>query len=201
LNGLASVLLRRGDVEGPRLCDAEALALHAASNHEAGRAAVLGNFAELEFGQGNPEQALACSSEALAIDLRGKDAVNQAIGYNNLAAYRICLGKLDEAKSDASEALRLARDSQSAIQVAISSQHLALIGALNHNAERATRLLGFVDKAYREEGGEREPTEAWAYRKLLASLHDQLGEDEIAVLLAEGEAWSEDHAAAEAMRL
>src|SRR2546428_11474298 len=59
LNGLASVLLRRGDVDGPRRCYAEALVHHAASNHETGRANVLGNFAEFEFNQGNPEQALA----------------------------------------------------------------------------------------------------------------------------------------------
>jgi hypothetical protein len=46
-------------------------------------------------------------------------------------------------------------------------------------------LVGYVDLQYRELGNEREPTERWGYEKLIAALHEQLSEAEIAKLAAE----------------
>jgi tetratricopeptide (TPR) repeat protein len=201
LNGLASALFVRGDVEGPRRCYAEALALHTAAKNEAGCAAVLGNLAELEFAEGNVEQALVHGLDALALDLKGTNEAIKAVGYVNVSAYRIYLGKLDEAKSDALESLRRARDAQGDMQIAIAMQNLALISALSHNPDRAAKLLGYVDRAYNESGTEREPTEAWTYRKLFASLLDQLPKDDVANLMAEGCAWSDDRAIDEAFAL
>jgi hypothetical protein len=57
-----------------------------------------------------------------------------------------------------------------------------------------------VDAQYTALGLQREPTEQWGYDKLITALRETLSADEIAQLAAEGAAWSEDQAVAEALR-
>jgi hypothetical protein len=140
-------------------------------------------------------------AESLAIDLRGTVAESKAVSYNNLCAYRIRLGALDQARSDAREGLSLAREAQSTMHAGIALQHLSLIGALTGNVERAARLIGYVDKVYREEGAQREPTEAWGHAELMKTLHERIPEAELAGLVARGASWPEDRAAEEALEL
>lgn len=59
----------------------------------------------------------------------------------------------------------------------------------------------YVDVQYRELGYECEPTEKWGYEKLIATLHEQLSNDEIEKLAAEGAAWSEDRVVEEALQV
>jgi predicted ATPase/class 3 adenylate cyclase len=200
-NALAYVLGQRGDVDGARFYYKEALAAHMTLSDDGGLAVALRNLAEFEFAQGDVTGAVASGSEALAIELRGKNSLHQTWCYANLAAYHVALHQLEAARSHARQALLLAQQMQREFLIAIGIQHLALIGASTDDFFRAARLLGYANKGYREEGGERELTERWSYSKLMERLREQLNEDELEVLLDEGAAWSEDQAIEEALKV
>jgi predicted ATPase/class 3 adenylate cyclase/Tfp pilus assembly protein PilF len=199
LNLQASIAWVRGDVRAARELYAQALAAFKALRDKSGTALVLGNLAELEFADGHPEQALRAASEALEIAVRGKNPTRIAIDLTNTAAYRIALGDLTGARDSAREGLRFARQTRYELSIAIALQHLALLAGLGGDARRAAQLLGSVDAQYTALGTRREPTEQWGYDKLMAALRDALGAEEIAQLAADGAAWSEDQAVAEAM--
>jgi hypothetical protein len=159
------------------------------------------DMAELEFADGHAEQALRAVNEALEIHVRGKNATYTAIDCTNSAAYRIALGDLSAARESAREGLRVAGQVRSEQVIAWAMQHLALLAALGGDARRAVQLLGYVDAQYIALGMQREPTEQWGYDKLMAALREQLSEDEIAELAAEGAAWSQDQAVEEALKV
>jgi predicted ATPase len=200
-NALAYVLGQRGDVDGARHYYKDALAAHATLGDDGGRAVALRNLAEFEFAQGNVVGAVAHGSEALAIEVRGKNVLHQTWCYANLAAYHVALDQLDGARSNARQALLLAQQMQREFLIAIAIQHLALIGALTDDSYRAARLLGYANKGYRDEGGEREPTEKWSYFKLMERLRGQLKSDELEALLDEGAKLSEEEAVEEALKV
>lgn len=200
-NALAYVLGQRGDVDGARYHYKEALAAHTALGDDGGRAVALRNLAEFEFAQGDVSGAVTDGSEALAIELRGKNISHQTWCYANLAAYHVALDQLEGARSNARQALLLAQQMQRELLIAIAIQHLALIGALTDDTHRAARLLGYANKGYREEGGEREPTEKWSYVKLMQRLHEQLKKDELEALIDEGTKMSQEEAIDEALKL
>jgi predicted ATPase/class 3 adenylate cyclase len=182
------------DIVAARELFGQALASFKALGDEGGTAIVLANLAEMEFADGRVEQALRLTTEALEILARGKNVTNLAIGYNNTAAYRIALGDVDGADKAAREGLRWARQAQSALHIAMTLQQLALLGALRRQAHNAARLIGYVDRQYKELGSERESTEQMGYKKLMAALQEQLSDREMEMLAAEGAAWSEDQA-------
>lgn len=62
-------------------------------------------------------------------------------------------------------------------------------------------MLGYVDAQYTALGMQRERTERWCYDKLMSALREELSEDEIATLAAEGSQWSEDRAAEEGLKV
>ena len=124
---------------------------------------MLGNLAELEFGDGQVEQALRLAGEALEIRSRGKNASDLAVSYLNIAAYRIALGDVDGARETAREGLRWARQAQDALCIAALLQHIALLLALRGEMNDAARLIGYVNVQFKELGNERETTEKWGY--------------------------------------
>ncbi|HEY1681462.1 MAG TPA: adenylate/guanylate cyclase domain-containing protein [Candidatus Tumulicola sp.] len=195
LNMQAIIHWARGDVVAAREEYTKALAAYTAlGGDEAGAAVVLGNLAELEFGDGQVEQAVRLAEEALGIQSRGKNASTLADSYLNLAAYRIALGDMDGARETARTGLHWARQTQYALGIAIALQHIALLLALRGEVSDAARLIGYVNLQYKELGSEREATETWSYEKLIAALHEPLSEAAIDKLAAEGATWSEDRA-------
>jgi hypothetical protein len=156
---------------------------------------------ELEFADGRPEQALRAANEALEIYARGKDTTSIAIGHNNSAAYRIALADLTGARTSAREGLRVARQAQHDLQIAIALQHFAVLAGIGGDTRRGMQLLGYVDAQFAELGMQREFTEQWGNDKLMEALREALSADEIAILGAEGAAWSEDRAVEEALKV
>jgi|HubBroStandDraft_4_1064222.scaffolds.fasta_scaffold00016_2 tetratricopeptide (TPR) repeat protein len=197
----ANIARIRGDVRVARELYAPTLAAFKALGNEDGAAVVLSNLAELEFADGHPEPALQAASEALEIYARGKNAANIATSHTNSAAYRIALGDLSAARDSAREGLRVARQARHEQVIATALQHLVLLAGLGGDARRAAQLLGQVDAQYTALGTQREATEQWGYDKLMATLREQLSEDEIAQLAADGAAWSEDRAVEEALKV
>jgi len=198
---LGFIASERGDSSAARQMHAQALAAFKALGDETGTAQVLANLAELEFADGHPKEALRLVSEALQITLRGHNARHIAMFYSNSAAYRIALGDVTGARESALDGLGFARHAQSELNTAIGLQHLAVLAVLAGDAERAARLLGYVDTQYALHGYEREGTEQWSCDKLMAGLREALLKDEIAKLTTEGAQWSEDRAVEEALKV
>jgi len=190
-----------GDTQAARPGLQEAIAAFRALGDKKALAEVLLALGENDFQEGDERLALRHASESMAILSKGRHTTSLAMVQNNAAAYSVALGALDEAHDLACESLRAARDIQDLLQSATALQHIATIAGIRGEAKTAARLKGFVDAAFRALGCEREYTERWGNDKLMSSLHEQLSEAAIGELMAEGAAWSEDHAVEEALKL
>jgi tetratricopeptide (TPR) repeat protein len=200
LNLLACVQVSRGNRVAARDLYGQALAACKSLRNEAGASLVLGNLAELEFGDGHVEQALLLAREAQELYPGGKSSSSRG-PQQNIAAYRIALGDIDGAREATREALRWARQAQHAMITVIALQQVALLLALHAEVQDAARLIGYVNVQFKELGYEREPNEKWVNERLMAVLHEHLTDPEIEKLAAEGAAWSEDRAAEEALKV
>ena len=197
----ASIEMSRGHLDAARELYTQALASWKSTGDELGIASVLGSMAEMEFAAGDPAQALRWTNEALELGSLGKNLSFAANWRVNSAAYCIALGDVAGARESGRAGLRLAQQARSELFLATSLQHLALVSALDGDTHRAARLLGYVDTKYRELGLTREITEQWGHDKLVATLRETLGDDEVKNLAAEGSAWLEDHAIEEALNV
>ncbi|HKU69032.1 MAG TPA: adenylate/guanylate cyclase domain-containing protein [Candidatus Baltobacteraceae bacterium] len=207
LGSLATARQIAGDVAGARDCSALAIAAARTAGAERLAALVALNLAETEFVGGDAARALQLADEAVHAyrTLRGTRAVGVVLG--NMAAYLVALQRYDEARTAAHQALTAVRDTQHAVMLAFTLQHLAAIAALRADAgdgrlddlRRAARTIGYVDACLAALEALREQTERREYDAMLPVLRDALGTDELAKLMAEGGAWSEDQAVAEAM--
>ncbi len=199
LQGLAVAHMFSGDMAGARVLYAEALTICKALGAERAVAQVALNLAETEFYAGDASAALRLANEAL-VALRALNATRSVANVLcNMAAYLLALDRYDEARARAREALALSRDVQLDVMLAVALQHLAAVAGLRSDSTRAARLLGYVDARLNALEALREYTQQQEYDTIRAALREALGEDEITHLMAEGSAWSEDQACAEAM--
>jgi predicted ATPase/DNA-binding CsgD family transcriptional regulator len=182
----------RHDYATGRQCYTRAIAAFKELGDDLATADVLGNLGELEFADGHPQDALRAVTASLKITTAGKEMANLAIDHNNRAAYLIAVGHLDDARRSAREALRWAKRERNAWNIAVALQHLALIAALDGRWECGALVLGYVNARYKALALEREPTEQWAYERLMAALGDGLTDGEITRLDLEGSALAED---------
>ncbi len=150
------------------------------------------------------------AGEALVAFRVRNDTQTIALILGNMAAYRVTLQRYGEARTHAQEALTLGRD-LSEVHLVFTLQHLAAVEAFRPgegvapavlqapDRTRAARLLGYVDARLTALEALRDYTEQREYDKMLVVLADALGEEQLAMLMDEGHAWSEDQAVAEAL--
>ncbi len=207
-NQIAACFRMQADIEGNRgdhalgrELYARALRAYRSSGEQFGQAVVLVNLAELEYADAHPAQALCSVDDALEILLRGKNATVIATALGNRAAYRVALGDLDGARESARQSLRFAWQQQNEGRVAESIESVALVAATGDDAQRAARLLGYVDAQYGRSGQQRTITAKGIYDKLLAALREKLPDTEMEALVADGATWSEDQAVEEALKV
>ncbi|HKU66878.1 MAG TPA: hypothetical protein VJP85_03785 [Candidatus Baltobacteraceae bacterium] len=195
-----------GDFAGARERSAQALAAARTAGSERLEATVALNLAEVEFAGRDAARALQLADEAVHAfrTFRSRGPVANAL--SNMAAYLLALHRYDEARNTAREGVAAARDTQNAVILAFALQHLAAVAALRADAadgrlddRRAARILGYVDARLAALEAMREYTEQQEYDAMLPALRDALGADELAKIMAEGSAWSEDQAVTEAM--
>lgn len=151
-------------------------------------------LAELELRAGNAEEALRLSGEALARHRKHNERLHIVVDLSNAAAYLIALDRYDDACAHAREALELAVQEKNALWTAFALQHLATIAALQGDAGRAARLIGYVDARMAELQHEHEHTERREHERVITALRTQLSEDDLERFMAEGRAWSEEKA-------
>lgn len=157
--------------------------------------------AEFLFSEGDFEGALADVRHALAIFRERNADSGVYISVLNAAAYLIALGRLDEAWLSAREGLEASLRLESSMSAALAIGHLARLAAETGDPERATKLLGYADAAYRETGSTRAPTEQTGYDRTIELIRAILPEDRIRELMAEGAALDLSIIAAEAMAI
>jgi predicted ATPase len=208
LDGLATAREFASDVEGARTRYAQALTFAQSSGFECLAASIALNRGELEFRSGDATTALQLCGEALEIGRALRDARGIAISLINSAAYLIALRRYDEARTTVREGLTLARDLQREVSFVFALQHSAAITGLRPREDearadeepaRAALLLGYANARLVALDVKRQYTEQQEYDKLLPALRDALGDDELQKLMADGAAWSEDRAVAEAL--
>ena len=196
------------DLVAARSFYAEALEIFKAAGAERLAAAVASNLAEAEFRGGNAPQALLLAAEALASTDSARFTYRVAFLFCNMAAYLVAMGRYDEARSRAREALELGRGVHYDVAVAWALQHLAAVATLQScndlasvqaGRARAVRLLSYVDARLAALGALREYTEQQEYDRIVAALRGALGADELARLMGDGRAWTEDRAIGEAL--
>ncbi|MGA8098582.1 MAG: adenylate/guanylate cyclase domain-containing protein [Candidatus Cybelea sp.] len=210
LQSLAVARSHAGDLAGARPLFAEALAMFRSVGAERVCSHIAGNLAEAEFHEGNAAEALRLENEALATYRMFNHKLGAAISLCNTAAYLIALERYEDACISARDGLAAARDAQWEAGVVWGLQHLAATAALRpaDAAEHvpgdrlgAARLLGYVDARLDAIEASRQHTEQQEHDKMLPALRDALGGDQLAKLMAEGAAWSEDQAVAEALEI
>jgi ATP/maltotriose-dependent transcriptional regulator MalT len=165
-----------------------------------GEASAAGNLAECEHARGRTQRAIAIVREILPTDRSGTDRGMLATHLANIAGYLIAVDDLPEAAAAAREAvaLRAAQDPDHAY-IASSLEHIALIGALGGDLERAARLEAYADAALRRHGLEREHTETATHDRLTGLLRAGLSPEELRRSSAAGEALQPEAAIALAL--
>lgn len=147
------------------------------------------NLALLEFSRGGVERAIQLGREALDDSRRLLQDDRVPRSLHNLAAYLLAADRLGEARPLAQEALSLLRGPADAVHRLASLQMWSLIAALEGRYLEAARLIGWVDGAYEQAGGARNPWEQQSYERLLSLLRARLPASELAALAGEGAGW------------
>jgi hypothetical protein len=113
------------------------------------------------------------------------------LGLSNLASYLLSDGNTALARQAAGESLREARALGWPAAIVRASEHLALVAALEGEAELAARLLGFTETFYAKGSASREWTEQVTHQRLVAKLAKQLSPARLSQVMAEGAGWNE----------
>jgi predicted ATPase/transcriptional regulator with XRE-family HTH domain/tetratricopeptide (TPR) repeat protein len=143
-------------------------------------------LAELEFDAGDPQRALVLFEGCRSLFRSCQDSCSEAVATMCQAVCRLAVGEFAESFDAARQALLFFRRWHWLLQLAGVIQHLAALAALLGRVQSAARLRGYVDARFEAMGYEREPMERRSYEILLAALREQLTDDEIAALGAEG---------------
>jgi tetratricopeptide (TPR) repeat protein len=120
----------------------------------------------------------------------------------DLAGFRLVVADIDGAESAGKQSLSRARDNRREFNSSDprTTELLAAVAAVRGRPRDAALLMGFVDAPYRSKGIVRGPLERQIYGILLASLREQLAQDQIDALAAEGATLGAEAAAALAFR-
>ncbi|HEV2674774.1 MAG TPA: winged helix-turn-helix domain-containing protein [Aliidongia sp.] len=148
---------------------------------------------ELDFAAGRRQEAIKRARSARATWRRSSSASGLASISRNLAGYLVATGDVVSGREVAHDALKL---SLGTYDVGICFQHLALAAAIDRDAIRSARLAGYSDACLRTDGLTRERNEHSLWLDLCARLEQALSAAQLAELLAEGAALSEEEAMA-----
>ena len=195
---------KRGDIVTARERITEALAIYERLGARLNAAFALNDLGECEFCAGNTEAALQHAADAVEALRESNDLPLVATALDSMTAYLVALGRYDEVAQCARELLDLARDHRLDVLTAYALQHLAAIAALRSGDARtsAARIFGFVDARLKAMGAARlHNHEQFEYDRVLATLIDAMGADEVERLMAAGAAIGEELAIDEALSL
>jgi predicted ATPase len=199
-----------GDFTAARSYVAEAIAIYKAIGaHRTVAYVIADNLAEIELDAGNPELAFQSALDMLPILRTLDDATIVAGTLNTMSACRISLADYDGAEACARESLVISTELHSSAHIARSLQRLATVTALRAQSAhqpraepyaRAARLFGFVDACLAALGSPRDTLhDRQEYERAMAVLRNAMSSDQLANLMNEGAAMSQEQAIDEAL--
>jgi tetratricopeptide (TPR) repeat protein len=207
LSVMSIICSANGDFTAARSYVAEAIATYKAIGaHRTSAYCIADNLAEIELDAGNPELTFQSALDALRIQRPFNDPAIIAGTLNTMSACRISLADYDGAETYARESLAISNESHSVAYVARSLQRLATVAALRaHGAydprhAHAARLFGFVDACLAALGSPRDTLhDRREYDRAMAVLCNAMSSDQLAKLMNEGAAMSEEQVTDEAL--
>jgi predicted ATPase/DNA-binding XRE family transcriptional regulator len=200
----------QGDIIEARRHIGEAMQIYEALGLTTYLAYSLNDLGYCEFSASNVELALRHATEALAIARQCHDVNAQSAALNDKSIYLISLARHDEPSKCARGALRLALKSRLDVQITWALEHLAVTACLRPEVPTeqscrasaiAARILGFVDVRLAALASARYEWVQPQHDQALAALHDALGTDAVASLLAEGARMTENQAVEAALAI
>ena len=181
-----------GDVAGARTLIGRSMAVCRSVGDSRGVASAQIALAEMDFIAGDVANAI----DGIRRMLGGPDHNRRqaTLGLSNLASYLLSDGKLELARQAASESLREARALGWPAAIVRAGEHLALVAALEGEAELAARLLGYTEAFYAKGSASREWTEQVTHQRLVAELSRRLSPARVSAATQEGAGRSEQQA-------
>jgi hypothetical protein len=149
-------------------------------------------LAEMDFISGEVASAIAGIQRMLGGAEHNRRQAT--LGLSNLASYLLSDGNAALARQAAGESLREARALGWPAAIVRAGEHLALVAALEGEAELAARLLGFTEAFYAKGSASREWTEQVSHQRLVTELSMRLSPARLGEAMAEGAGWSEAQA-------
>lgn len=197
--GLTRLNRRRGDVEAAKDFADRMIEAHEVSQlpGDRNRWIILSEHGRSLYElEGRLDYAIDECREAL----RGTQATNDALGAIQieylLGALLLCSGAADEARAHARRVLEMSEEQLLSHGFAPALQLFGGIATYEARYDLASRLLGFADVNLRNRQEMLVDVDPdW----FLKPLRDQLGEQHLAELMAEGAAWSHERAIEEAL--
>lgn len=172
-------------VAGTAQCET-GLAMQRAAGNERGEFKSLLYMAEILHRNGCTEKAVMFATRAV-VKLR-QAGLKRELGYqsNNLATYHFKLGNNELARQFLLEASQcFPHDDQSWHWVLL--QNGAYSKGVAGDYQAAARLIGFLDKRFRDRGEPRQSTEEMQRSEILSLIDEALEPDELVGLMREGE--------------
>jgi predicted ATPase/DNA-binding XRE family transcriptional regulator len=164
----------------------------------------MADLARLAFKEGNPELAVQRVTDLVA--MLGESPWPRIVVWalDAMSGYLTALDRFDEAAKWARECLDLSREEQLDAWAAHALHMLAVLAVLRRQTDtyaKAARILGFVNSRLPALGSARDD-QLDAERDLaLTRLHEAMGAEAIANLIAEGSVLTEDEAVEEALAI
>jgi predicted ATPase/DNA-binding XRE family transcriptional regulator len=186
LGYLASLLQVKGEYAQARAMLADVLGIAKSIGDDRMMPTIAINLAETEFALGDAEGAAVRARENLSDPVLLKSSDMIATQEANLAVYLLALGRAEEARAMALASIEDAGGSF----VAVPLQHLAASLAISDPVS-ASRILGYVDQAFKATAFSRENTERFSYEYLTGALRAAVQADALAKYRGEGAAMSQ----------
>jgi predicted ATPase len=210
LHKIAENKAKRGDIAAARRYIAEAVAAYEELGDKSRVAAALMDLGAFEGWRNDFESSVSSTKQALAIARSSNDPLTVVICLNNLATNLVLLNRCDEAEECSRQALMLAREQQLTFWVVAALGAICSITALRvRDAAKgnalvkvrvAARILGFAN-AYFDRSGLKKHGPGEQHNRDIAALAEAIGADELARLMAEGAAMTEEQAFEVALHL
>jgi len=178
LNTRGLIAMQRDDIDSAAAAHAESLALARSVGAVYARLAATLNLAELEHQRGNTHRAIELAKEVAPEVAVRLEFYTMVTLLNNLAGYLVAVDDVSGARAAAVEAIgRLSRSDVASGLMAAALEHLALVHALEGDAEKAARIFGSCENSYASSGYVREFTERKTHERLTQLLRERLGEE------------------------
>ena len=188
LGELGSVAFGEGDVERAQSLYQESADVFERENVAGRLAIVLANLAAIETLRGDLDGAASHAGRAATLQRERGDSDDLSVTLHNLARIYVAQGRIEEGRAALQESIELARSLDYPEVLAYGLETSGELAFASGDRERAGRLLGACDSAVGRLGVAMATEEEEGYARVLGGLREQLGDERVDELLAEGRA-------------